>query len=151
MQLLLADKTPATYKVIAIWSFQNDWTRHFQSFPQVLPIIHHLPYRAFRNPRCLPRLYCPVLFLADLFIAKDWKKYNRGWDLFLAELCRRSRTEMMICNKPQKHNFRFGHSKPFSQNNQIGRFIDLWATFQSLPKSPTLLGNFCKCVKISFF
>ena len=39
------------------------------------------------------------------------------------------------------------------QCDQIGRFIGLWATFQSLrqqliilPKSPTFLGNFCKGV-----
>ena len=40
---------------------------------------------------------------------------------------------------------------------QIGRFIGLWATYQSLwqqlvlPKSPTFLGNFCKGVKFFYF
>ena len=43
------------------------------------------------------------------------------------------------------------------QYDQIWRFIGLYATFQSLwkainlPKSPTFLGNFCKCVKIFNF
>ena len=43
------------------------------------------------------------------------------------------------------------------QCDQIGRFIGLWATFQShwhqinLPKSPTFLGKFCKGVKIFNF
>ena len=43
------------------------------------------------------------------------------------------------------------------QCDQIGRFIALWATFQSLwqqfnlPKSPTFLGNLCKGVKIFNF
>ena len=43
------------------------------------------------------------------------------------------------------------------QCDQIGRFIGLWATFQSLwqtinlTKSPTFLGNFCKGVKIIRF
>ena len=40
--------------------------------------------------------------------------------------------------------------------DQIGRFISLWATFQSLwnnyfPKLPTFLGNFCKGVKVVHF
>ena len=39
---------------------------------------------------------------------------------------------------------------------QIGQFIGLWATFKplatiNLPKSPSLLGNFCKSVKIYHF
>ena len=34
--------------------------------------------------------------------------------------------------------------------DQIGRFFALWATI-ILPKLPTLLGNFCKCVKIIHF
>ena len=43
------------------------------------------------------------------------------------------------------------------QCDQIGRFIALWATFQSLwqqlfcPKSPTFLVNFCKVVEIFHF
>ena len=44
-----------------------------------------------------------------------------------------------------------------NQCDQIGRFIALWAIFQSLwqqlilSKSPTFLGNFCKGVKIYHF
>ena len=43
-----------------------------------------------------------------------------------------------------------------NQYDQIGRFIGLWATFQTcgnntLPKSPTFLGSFCNGVKICNF
>ena len=43
------------------------------------------------------------------------------------------------------------------QCDQIGQFIGLWATFQSLwqqfnlPESPTFLGNLCKGEKIFYF
>ena len=40
----------------------------------------------------------------------------------------------------------------FQQCDQIGRFIGLWATFQSLwQQSSTFLGNFCTGVKIFNF
>ena len=39
---------------------------------------------------------------------------------------------------------------PYNQCDQIGQFFTLWAII-ILPKSPTLLGNFCKGVKIIHF
>ena len=48
-------------------------------------------------------------------------------------------------------------SYPSSQRDQIGQFIALWATFQSLwrqlfcPSRVTILGNFCNDVKIFNF
>ena len=46
---------------------------------------------------------------------------------------------------------------PWSQCDQIGRLIGIWGNFSkpvatiSLPKSPTLVGKFCKVVKIFNF
>ena len=37
------------------------------------------------------------------------------------------------------------------QCDRIGRLIALWATFQSFPKLPTVVGNFCKGEKIHHF
>ena len=50
--------------------------------------------------------------------------------------------------------FRRDETREREQCDQIGQFIGLWATFQSLwqpfilPKFPTFLGIFCKGVKI---
>ena len=56
-----------------------------------------------------------------------------------------------------KNHFVFTVTALSMQCDQIGRFIALWATYQSLwqqlllPKSPIFLGIFCKGVKIFHF
>ena len=66
---------------------------------------------------------------------------------------------IQICIETHLTKHEHSINEPFVclQCDQIGRFFALWATIQTpvatniLPKLPTLLGNFCKGVKIIHF
>ena len=94
-----------------------------------------------RQPgRVLPQLSC----LHHLCLLHLWNQKNTKWFE-----CRVDKSIELLCHVLSPRHC--------IQCDQIGRFIGLWATFQSpwptiiLPKYPTFLDNFCKGVKIYHF